>query len=245
LPRHATIMKRLLVLSVLLLSGWAAAAQGWQTDLGVAQAKAYAENRFVLLNFTGSDWCGWCIRLRDEVFSKPEFENFATRNLVLVEVDFPRRKALSPAQRQANAALAAKYFVQGYPTIVLLNSKGDKVGELGYMQGGPGPFINAIREMTGLKSTGKGEASTPAGALFNGAPSGPPPKYKELSLKSINKARKLALINNQTLGVGETAKVRLGEGEVKVRCEEIRDKSVIVTVNGAAKRQELPLRGAD
>src|SRR4026208_350073 len=132
-------MRNRFALVVLLFSGLTAFAQSWQTDPGVAQAKAYADNRFVLLNFTGSDWCGWCIRLRDEVFSKPEFENFATRNLVLVEVDFPRRKVLSPAQKQANAALAAKYFVQGYPTIVLLNSKGDKVGELGYMQGGPAP----------------------------------------------------------------------------------------------------------
>jgi protein disulfide-isomerase len=234
------IMKKVFALSILLFSTWAALAQTWHTDLGAAQNKAYAENRFVLLNFTGSDWCSWCMRLKDEVFSKSEFEKFAGNHLVLVEVDFPRRKAQNPQQKQANAALAAKYFVQGYPTIVVLNSKGEKVGELGYMQGGPAPFINALQEMTGLKA--KGEPSTPAGPppLFNGAPSGPPPKYTELTLKSINKVRKLALINNQTLSVGETAKVRLGDGEVKVRCEEIREKSVVVTVNG--QRQELALR---
>ena len=236
-------MKKLLALGAALLLSSSAFA--WHTDLGAAQAKAYAENRFVLVNFTGSDWCTWCIRLKDEVFSKPEFERFAGNHLVLVEVDFPRRKPQNPAQKQANKALAEKYFVQGYPTVVVLNSKGEKIGELGYMQGGPQPFINAVQELTGLKAKG---GSTPAGTpppLFNGAPSGPPPKYKDLTLKSINGSgkRRLALINNQTFGVGESAKVRLGEGEVKVRCEEIRDKSVIVTLDGKPERQELRLSG--
>src|SRR5688572_1046208 len=116
-------MKKLFALGAALLLSSSAFA--WHTDLGAAQAKAYAENRFVLVNFTGSDWCSWCVRLKDEVFSKPEFERFAGNHLVLVEVDFPRRKPQNPAQKQANKALAEKYFVQGYPTVVVLNSKGE------------------------------------------------------------------------------------------------------------------------
>jgi protein disulfide-isomerase len=233
-------MNKWFVSCALLVIG-SVSAFGWHTDLGAAQTKAYAENRIVLINFTGSDWCGWCIRLKDEVFSKPEFAKFASDHLVLVEVDFPRKKPQTPAQKQANKALADKYFVQGYPTIVLLNSKGDKIGELGYMQGGPQTFINAVQELAGLKGKGGATPAGPPPPLFNGAPSGPPPKYKDLTLKSINTKRKLALINNQTLGVGESARVRVGDGEVKVRCEEIRQNSVIVTVDGKPERKELRL----
>ncbi len=215
----------------------------WSTDLGSAQSRAYAENRFVLVNFTGSDWCPWCIRLADEVFSKPEFHAFADTYLVLVEVDFPNRKYQTPAVKQANRDLASKYFVQGYPTVVILNSKGDKVGQLGYLQGGPKAYVTALQNITGVNKD-KGEPSTPAGPLFGGAPTGPPPKYKELTLKSINGtgARKLALINNHTFSAGESGKVRLGDGEVKIRCEEIRDKSVIVTVDGSPAKSELRLK---
>src|SRR6266481_5854060 len=74
-----------------------ACAATWLTDLPSAQATAKAENKIVLINFTGSDWCGWCIRLRDEVFSQPEFDAYANDHLVLVEADFPRHKA-QPAE---------------------------------------------------------------------------------------------------------------------------------------------------
>jgi thioredoxin-related protein len=95
----------------------------------------------VLLDFTGSDWCGWCKKLKAEVFSTDDFANYAKTNLVLVEVDFPRNKQLSAAQTTANMALQAKYGVQGYPTIIVLNSQGTKVAQLGYQPGGPKPFL--------------------------------------------------------------------------------------------------------
>src|SRR5258708_33083688 len=78
-------------------------AANWMTDLPSAQATAKAENKVVLLNFTGSDWCGWCIRLRSEVFSQPEFDAYSNDHLVLVEADFPRRKALPADLQQPNA----------------------------------------------------------------------------------------------------------------------------------------------
>jgi len=220
-------------------------ARAWMTDLKVAQDRAYAENRLVLLDFTGSDWCGWCIKLKAEVFDTAEFNAFAERHLMLVEVDFPRNKPISAQQRAANQGLANKYGVQGYPTIILLNSKGELVGRLGYMAGGPKPFIQAIREQAGLPaSDSKGSGDPDALPAFGGAKIGPPPKYTELALKSISGSgtKKFALINNQTLALGETAKVRLGASEVKVRLEEIRDKSVVITVEGKPGRKELPLK---
>lgn len=124
-----------------------AAELDWQTDLPKAQAQAKTEKKLVLLDFTGSDWCGWCIKLNKEVFSQPEFSEYAKKNLVAVEVDFPRKKKLSAAQKQANDVLARKYEIQGYPTIIVLNSEGKKVGELGYQPGGPKAFIAALEKL--------------------------------------------------------------------------------------------------
>ena len=119
----------------------------WITDAAKAQTQAKAEKKLVMLDFTGSDWCGWCIRLNKEVFSKPEFAEYAKKNLVLVEVDFPRRKELSAEQKKANAALATKYAIRGYPTLIILNSVGQKVGKLDYMAGGPSAFIAELEKL--------------------------------------------------------------------------------------------------
>ena len=73
-----------------------AAKAGWLTSYEKAQREAEAGNKLLLMDFTGSDWCGWCIMLDKEVFSKPEFKEYASKNLVLLELDFPRRKKMSP-----------------------------------------------------------------------------------------------------------------------------------------------------
>ena len=119
----------------------------WQTDLPKAQAKAKAEKKLVMLDFTGSDWCGWCIRLNKEVFSKPEFVQYAQTNLVAVEVDFPRLKKQTEEQKKANQALQEKYKIEGYPTIIVLNGAGEQVGQLGYMPGGPKAFIAELEKL--------------------------------------------------------------------------------------------------
>ena len=122
-------------------------AAEWLTDLPKAQAQAKKENKLVLLDFTGSDWCGWCIKLNKEVFSQPEFAQYAATNLVLVEVDFPRKKALSAEQKAANQALAKKYEIEGYPTIIVLDAARNKIGETGYQKGGPKAFIATLETM--------------------------------------------------------------------------------------------------
>src|SRR6266481_1993267 len=104
-------------LAIGLLAGWAflqagAAELEWQTDLAKAQAQAKKENKLVMLDFTGSDWCGWCKKLDAEVFSKPEFASYAKKNLVLVEVDFPRGKQQSAELKKANQALQDKYKIE-------------------------------------------------------------------------------------------------------------------------------------
>lgn len=119
----------------------------WLTDLPKAQQQAKTENKLVLMDFTGSDWCGWCIKLKNEVFSKPEFIEYAKKNLVPVEVDFPRTKKQAPELKKANQELQKKYSIQGYPTIVVLDGEGKKVGELGYQPGGPKAFIAELDKL--------------------------------------------------------------------------------------------------
>ena len=142
-------MKRTAIglLAVFALVQAGAAELEWLTDLPRAQAKAKTENKMVLLDFTGSDWCIWCVRLKDEIFSKPEFAEYAKKNLVLVEVDFPRQKPISEQQKKANRALAEKYGIRGYPTLIILDRNGKKSGEMGYMRGGPKPFIAELEKL--------------------------------------------------------------------------------------------------
>src|SRR6202040_3071968 len=99
----------------------AAAESDWMTDLPKAEAKAKAEKKLVLMDFTGSDWCPPCKALKKNVLSSPEFEKFAKDNLVLVEVDFPRSKAQTEELKKANEKLSEKFKIEGYPTVIVLD----------------------------------------------------------------------------------------------------------------------------
>ena len=99
------------------------------------------------MDFTGSDWCGWCIKLNKEVFSQPEFKEYATKNLVLMTVDFPRGKQIPTEVKAQNELLAGKFGIQGFPTIVVLNAEGKMVGQLGYTEGGPKAFIAELEKL--------------------------------------------------------------------------------------------------
>lgn len=143
-------MKALPFAAALLLSAVSLFAKpGWSDDYAASLAKAKADDKMVLLDFTGSDWCGWCIKIDNEIFSKPEFQAYAKENLELVELDFPRGKTLPANVKAQNEKLAQEYGIQGFPTIVVLNSKGKKVGELGYMPGGPEAFIAELKKLKG------------------------------------------------------------------------------------------------
>ena len=125
-----------------------AADPTWQTDLSKAQEQARKEHKTVLANFTGSDWCPWCIKLKNEVFAQPDFATYAAKNLVLVEIDFPRRKAQSAELKATNQALQKKYKIQGFPTVVVFNSQGKRLGDLGYTEGGPKAFLAKLNKLT-------------------------------------------------------------------------------------------------
>jgi len=135
-----------LAVSLLAHASMALAAGGWTDDFPAALAKAKAENKPVLIDFTGSDWCGWCIKLQKDVFSTAAFKKFAESNVVLMEADFPQGKKLSPGVQKQNDELQAKYKVEGYPTLVLLSPEGKELDRhVGYLEGGPDAMIDWIK----------------------------------------------------------------------------------------------------
>ena len=117
----------------------------WLTDYKKALEAARAEKKVVLVDFTGSDWCVWCIKLKKEVFETPEFSKYAKTNLVLLEIDFPNGKPQSDELKKQNAELQRQFGIEGFPTILVLNSDGKLIGKMGYVPGGPKPFIDAIK----------------------------------------------------------------------------------------------------
>lgn len=125
-----------------------ASAAEWKTNYERAQEQAQKENKKVVLFFTGSDWCGWCKKLQEDVLSRSEFEKYADQNLILVELDFPRGRMQSDDIKKQNKALKEKYGISGYPVLVVLDSAGKEIGRVdGYMEGGPSAYIQAIQQM--------------------------------------------------------------------------------------------------
>ena len=119
----------------------------WGDNYDSAIAEAAPSDRFVLADFTGSDWCGWCVRLKAEVFDTPEFKAWAAKNAVLLELDFPQQKLLTPEVKQQNEKLALKHRIEGYPTILFFNAKGEVVGKMGYERGGPAIWTRRADEI--------------------------------------------------------------------------------------------------
>jgi protein disulfide-isomerase len=118
------------------------ADSAWSIDLKKAQDEAKANHKLLLLDFTGSDWCGYCIQLDRAILSKPEFKDYASKNLVLVEIDFPRRKPQSVETRKQNQELAERYQIDGFPTLIILNGEGKAVWRYdGFYTGGVAAFL--------------------------------------------------------------------------------------------------------
>ncbi|MDH4403113.1 MAG: thioredoxin family protein [Flavobacterium sp.] len=139
-------MKKTLLTLLFILGSYAVQAQElvWNNNLKNSIEISNKTKKPLLLFFTGSDWCGWCIRLQTEVFKTPEFKKWANDNVVLVELDFPRRTVLAPEITEQNNQLQQFFAVQGYPTVWFVNAtlndgkvNIDKLGNTGYLAGGP------------------------------------------------------------------------------------------------------------
>ncbi len=116
----------------------------WITSFTRAKAIAREHNKLILADFTGSDWCGWCIKLDEEVFEKKAFKDWARNRVVLLKVDFPRKTRQDPAEKAANKDLAKQYHITGYPTILILDAKGEKLRKWGYAEGGVQKWVEGL-----------------------------------------------------------------------------------------------------
>lgn len=142
--------KKIVLIVLLVLGSFAVQAQelNWQTDVNKAITLSNKTKKPMLLFFTGSDWCGWCIRLQNEVFKKAEFTKWAKENVILVELDYPRRVPQTDQIKKQNAELQQAFGIQGYPTIWFANAtvKDGKpnfkgLGSTGYVAGGPAAWL--------------------------------------------------------------------------------------------------------
>jgi len=127
----------------------------WHTDLNKAMAVSTKSKKPLFLFFTGSDWCGWCMKLQKEVFKTPEFAKWAKDNVVLVELDFPKRTPQSDEIKQQNAQLNSFFQVRGYPTVWITDVKKNKEGKVefaprgssGYVAGGPSAWLDGANKI--------------------------------------------------------------------------------------------------
>ena len=151
-------MKKILVIAFLTLTTMSLQAQEeltWHTDLSKATDISIKENKPLFLFFTGSDWCGWCIRLQKEVFKTPEFVKWAKENVILVELDFPRKNEQTEAVKMQNAQLQQQLQVRGYPTVWFVSATKtadakvnlNALGSSGYVAGGPQVWIDGANQI--------------------------------------------------------------------------------------------------
>ena len=113
----------------------------WLTDWEKAKKLSKATGRPILADFTGSDWCGWCIKLKKEVFDTDEFKTWAKKNVILLELDYPRNKTLPDDLKKQNETLKTKYQIRGYPTVLFLDADEKILAKTGYVKGGPEAWI--------------------------------------------------------------------------------------------------------
>ena len=119
----------------------------WTTDYKAAMVQAKTQNKLVLLDCTGSVWCGYCKHLDKEVVTQQSFKDFADKNYILVTVDFPRQKQLSDDVKQQNDALNQQFKIEGFPTLIVLDADGKELGrQVGYNPGsGPDAVIVKLK----------------------------------------------------------------------------------------------------
>jgi thioredoxin-related protein len=144
--------------AVLLALGCSAIAlaggEGWSSDFAAAKKEAADSKKDLLIDFTGSDWCSWCIKLNKEVFSHEPFKAGVKDKFVLVELDYPRDKSkLSEATLKQNEELGKQYQVAGYPTILLCDASGKPFAATGYKPGGPEAYVKQLDELRANKTT--------------------------------------------------------------------------------------------
>ena len=149
-PQSLLSSMKILLFCLLCTTAPLIASDLWSTDYQASIAQAASAKKPILLEFTGSDWCPPCMKQNKDVFEQAAFEDYAQDKLVLVKLDFPRRKDQAPETKERNQQLAAQYEVESFPTIILLNSEGKELArQAGYGGGGVTGFVDWVN--TNLK----------------------------------------------------------------------------------------------
>lgn len=127
----------------------AATSQGitWVTDYSIGMDQAKKENKPVFLYFTGSDWCGWCKKLDQEVLSQPAFAQSIGNQFVFIKLDFPMNRNANDSLMQQNAKIKQQYGVTGFPTVILVDAQGTFIAETGYRSGGGEAYATYIKQL--------------------------------------------------------------------------------------------------
>lgn len=146
--KHISFLTVLSLMAFNLFTLSASAEANWSENYVEAQAKAESEGKPMLLLFTGSDWCGFCIKLEKGVLGTEEFATYTDENYVLVLADFPRRKEQSEELVQRNEELAAEFGIQGFPTVLIVSPDGETVLErkTGYRGDSPAEYIEGLKK---------------------------------------------------------------------------------------------------
>ncbi|KFF07055.1 thioredoxin family protein [Flavobacterium reichenbachii] len=155
-------MKKIFLIAFFLIGAFASQAQElkWYTDVREAITVSNNKQKPMLMFFTGSDWCGWCIRLQNEVLKTAEFKKWAADNVILVELDYPRSVPQTPEIKNQNVELQQAFGIQGFPTVFFTSaeSKDGKInfkglGKTGYVAGGPAAWLTVAEEIVHPKKS--------------------------------------------------------------------------------------------
>ncbi|MCI5799915.1 MAG: thioredoxin family protein [Victivallales bacterium] len=141
-------MKKLF-LTLLLFCGTmlAFAEANWTDNFQLATELAQKEGKPILMLFTGSDWCGYCIKMEKNAFGVPAFGDFLNKNFVLFKADFPSRKQIPEDTKKQNRQLAKKYAIPGYPTVVIISANGKELTRTGFIRGGVKDYISHYQDI--------------------------------------------------------------------------------------------------
>jgi protein disulfide-isomerase len=150
-------MKKITLFLLILIGSFTSQAQEgltWYDNINKAIEVSKEEQKPLMLFFTGSDWCGWCHRLQAEVFNTPDFTTWAKGKVVLVELDFPRRKQLPAEIQRQNMELQQLFQPRGYPTVYIVKptdidgkTNFEPLGQTGYVAGGPSKWLEGANQM--------------------------------------------------------------------------------------------------